>query len=132
MTQSAYLATDSLEDGVMAVLRFGDGLLAHVHAAFTTRNAVTGFEILGSDGSLIARDVMSVQPTGTLVLRDSHGEHPVEVVHENLYARGVSLFEAALRGQGSPAATGDDGLRSLAGALAVAESGRTGSVVRIA
>ena len=38
MTQSAYLATDGLEDGVMAVLRFGDGLLAHVHAAYTTQH----------------------------------------------------------------------------------------------
>jgi 1,5-anhydro-D-fructose reductase (1,5-anhydro-D-mannitol-forming) len=131
MTQSAYLATEGLEDGVMAVLRFADGLLAHVHAAYTTRNTVTGFEILGDRGSLVARDVLTVQPVGTITLRDADGERPVEVAQENLYARGVSLFGAALRGQGSPAASGEDGVRSLAAALAVAESARTGQRVPI-
>lgn len=131
MTQSAYLATDGLEDGVMAVLRFDDGLLAHVHAAYTTRNTVTGFEILGDQGSLLARDVMTVQPVGSVVLRDANGERPVEVAHESLYARGVSSFCAAVRGVGVPAATGDDGLRSLAVALAVAESARSGQCVRV-
>jgi 1,5-anhydro-D-fructose reductase (1,5-anhydro-D-mannitol-forming) len=132
MTQSAYLATEGLEDGVMAVLRFSDGLLAHVHAAYTTRNTVTGFEILGDQGSLVARDVMTVQPVGSVMLRTADGERPVEVAQENLYARGVALFGSALRGTGAPAATGEDGVRSLAAALAVAESAQSGQRVSIA
>jgi 1,5-anhydro-D-fructose reductase (1,5-anhydro-D-mannitol-forming) len=36
-----------------------------------------------------------------------------------------------VRGQGEPAATALDGIRSLAAALAVAEACRTGSLVRI-
>ncbi len=132
MTQSAYLATEGLEDGVMAVLRFSDGLLAHVHAAYTTRNTVTGFEILGDQGSLVARDVMTVQPVGSVILRDADGERPVELAQENLYARGVALFASALRGKGAPAATGEDGLRSLAAALAVAASAESGQRVLIA
>ena len=131
MTQSAYLATEGLEDGVMAVLRFADGLLAHVHAAYTTRNTVTGFEILGDQGSLVARDVMTVQPVGSVTLRDADGERPVELAQENLYARGVSLFGEAVRGKGVPSASGEDGVRSLAAALAVAESARTGQRVLI-
>lgn len=132
MTQSAYLATGGLEDGVMAVLRFSDGLLAHVHAAFTARNAVTGFEILGDQGSLVASDVMTVRPVGSITLRDADGDRPVEVPHENLYARGVELFGSALRGNGSPAASGEDGMRSLAVALAVAESAQTGQRATVA
>jgi len=131
MTQSAYLGTDGVEDGVMAVLRFDDGLLAHVHAAYTTRNAVTGFEILGDQGSLLARDVMSVAPTGTVILRDAAGERPVPIEHESLYARGVALFCAAMKGSGQPAATGHDGLRSLEVSLAVAHSARSGAVVTL-
>jgi 1,5-anhydro-D-fructose reductase (1,5-anhydro-D-mannitol-forming) len=131
MTQSAYLATEGLEDGVMAVMRFADGLLAHVHAAYTTRNTLTGFEILGDRGSLVARDVMTVQPVGSVTLRDPAGERPVELAQENLYARGVALFGEALRGKGAPAATGEDGVRSLAAALAVAESARSGRLVPI-
>lgn len=132
MTQSAYLATEGLEDGVMAVLRFSDGLLANVHAAYTTRNTVTGFEILGDQGSLVARDVMTVQPVGSIMLRDADGERPVELAQENLYARGVALFGSALHGKGAPAASGEDGVRSLSAALAVAKSAQSGQRVLIA
>lgn len=127
MTQSAYLATDGLEDGVMAVLRMDGGVLAHIHAAYTTRNTVTGFEILGDQGSLEARDVMGVQPVGTVTLRNGDGVRDVPIAHENLYARGVRLFGEAVRGAGNPAASGDDGLRSLAAALAIARSGQSGA-----
>ena len=41
------------------------------------------------------------------------------VGHENLYERSVRLFNAAVRGEGAPAATAEDGLRSLQVALAV-------------
>lgn len=103
-----------------------------MHAAYTTRNTVTGFEVLGDQGSLVARDVMTVQPVGGVTLRDAAGERSVDVAHENLYARGVAQFCAAVRGQGAPVADGDDGVRSLAAAMTVAESARTGQRLRIA
>jgi len=53
------------------------------------------------------------------------------VQHEGLYVRGVAAFCAALKGQGEPAATALDGIRSLAAALAVAEACRTGALVRV-
>lgn len=129
--QSAYLASDGLEDGAMAILRFDSGTLAHVHAAYTTRHGLTGFEIVGDEGSLIASDVMTVQPVGTVLLRDAKGQREVPVEHENLYARGVARFGQAVRGQGAPAASGEDGVKSLAVALAVAEAARTRRAVSI-
>ena len=131
MGQSAYLATDGLEDGAMAVLRMSGGVLAHLHAAYTTRHAVTSFEILGEQGSLEARDVMGVQPVGTVVLRNGDGTREVPVAHESLYARGVALFSDAVRGRGAPAASGEDGVRSLAGALAIARSVKSGKAEAI-
>jgi 1,5-anhydro-D-fructose reductase (1,5-anhydro-D-mannitol-forming) len=130
--QSAYLATDGLEDGAMAVLRLDSGVLAHVHAAYTARHGLTGFELVGDEASLIASDVMTVHPVGTIVLRDAKGQHDVPVEHENLYARGVARFGAAVRGEGEPTASGEDGVKSLAAALAVAEAARTGRSVRVA
>ena len=50
---------------------------------------------------------------------------------EDLYTRSVRFFNAAILGQGSPAATGHDGIRSLATALAVAESAATGRTIAI-
>jgi 1,5-anhydro-D-fructose reductase (1,5-anhydro-D-mannitol-forming) len=130
-TQSTALAQQGLEDGMMAVLRFDNGLLAQIHDAFTVQHAGTGLEIHGERGSLIGRNVMTQRPVGEILLRTSEGESSVPLRHEDLYQRGVAAFCAALRGEGQPAATGEDGVRSLATALAIAEACRTGRAVRI-
>jgi 1,5-anhydro-D-fructose reductase (1,5-anhydro-D-mannitol-forming) len=132
MTPAASMARDGLEDGVMAVLRFDNGVLAQLHDAFTVKYAGTGIEVHGDAGSIVARDVMTQRPVGEVVLRNADGERVVEVAQEGLYARGVSAFAAAIRGDGEPAATAEDGLRSLATALAVLEACRTGTSVPVA
>jgi 1,5-anhydro-D-fructose reductase (1,5-anhydro-D-mannitol-forming) len=132
MSQSAAMASAGLEDGVMAVLRFDNGVLAQLHDAFTVRHAGTGIELHGEQGSIVGRNVMTQQPVGEVVLRTAAGEQGVPVDHENLYVRGVAAFCAAIRGEGAPAATAEDGVRSLAAALAVAEACRTGATVRVA
>ena len=74
---------------------------------------------------------MTQRPIGQVALRTSQGETNVPVVHENLYARGLHAFVAAVRGEGAPAASGEDGVRSLATALAVLEASRSGRRVEI-
>lgn len=132
MTQSASMAREGLEDGVMAVLRFDNGVLAQLHDAFTVKHAGTGIEIHGEAGSIVGRNVMTQQPVGDVTLRTAAGEQAVAVEHENLYVRGVAAFCAALRSDGAPAASAEDGVRSLAAALAVAQACRTGAAVRVA
>ena len=131
LSQQANMASGNLEDGVMAVLRFDNGVLAQLHDAFTVKYAGTGLEVHGSEGSIIARDVMTQRAIGEITLRTAEGERPISVVHENLYARGLAAFNAAVRGEGQPAATGEDGVRSLATALATLESTRTGQRVAV-
>jgi 1,5-anhydro-D-fructose reductase (1,5-anhydro-D-mannitol-forming) len=132
MVQSSGMAQAGLEDGVMAVLRFDNGVLAQLHDAFTVAHAGTGIEFHGEQGSIFGRNVMTQQPIGEVVLRTAAGEQVVPVEHENLYVRGVAGFCAAMRGEGEPAASAEDGVRSLAAALAVAEACRSGRAVRIA
>jgi 1,5-anhydro-D-fructose reductase (1,5-anhydro-D-mannitol-forming) len=131
LSQSTAMVRDGLEDGVMAVLRFDNGVLAQLHDAFTVRHAGTGIEIHGEQGTIVGRNVMTQQPIGEIVLRTAAGEQTVPVAHENLYERGVAAFCAAMRGEGAPAATAEDGVRSLATALAVQEACRTGSATRV-
>jgi len=59
-------------------------------------------------------------------LRTASGESQIPIEHENLYERAVRAFAAAMAGSGAPSASGEDGVRSLATALAVLESSRTG------
>jgi 1,5-anhydro-D-fructose reductase (1,5-anhydro-D-mannitol-forming) len=131
MSHAAGMAAAGLEDGAMSVLRFRSGLLAQLHEAFTVRFAGTGFEVHGTEGSLVARNVMTQRPVGEVSLRTAEGETALPMGHESLYERGVRLFNAAVRGEGRPAATGEDGVWSLATALAVREAAASGRPVRI-
>lgn len=126
MSQSASMAKEGLEDGVMAVLRFANGVVAQVHDAFTVKHAGNGIEYHGEAGSIIGRNVMTQQPVGEVLLRNADGEQLVAIEHESLYARGMTAFCAAMQGKGEPAATAEDGVKSLVGALAVVHACHSG------
>ncbi|MEI9419853.1 Gfo/Idh/MocA family oxidoreductase [Mesorhizobium sp. Cs1299R1N1] len=130
-TQSAGMAGSGLEDGAMCIWRFESGLIAQSHEGFTTRFAGTGFEVHGSQGSLIARNVMTQKPVGSVLLRTASGEEELSFDRENLYVRSVDRFHAAIRGEGQPSATGEDGIWSLAAAEAALQSANSGRAVKI-
>ena len=113
----------------------GDGADAtlHLHDAFTTPHARTAFEVFGTAASALATDAMSQTPDGEVVLRRADREEVLVDVgeRENLYVRGLRAFAEAVAGHGEPPCTGEDGVRSLAGALAVTESLMTGRRVSL-
>ncbi|TIT46554.1 MAG: Gfo/Idh/MocA family oxidoreductase, partial [Mesorhizobium sp.] len=130
-TQSAGMAGSGLEDGAMCIWRFKSGLIAQSHEGFTTRFADTGFEVHGSQGSLIARNVMTQKPVGTVTLRTAGGEEELSFDRDNLYVRSVGRFHAAIRGEDQPSATGEDGIWSLTAAEAALQSANSGRAVKI-
>ena len=131
MTQTAGMGEGGIEDGVMSVVSFDSGLIVQMHEGFSVEFAGTGLEIHGTQGSLFGKDIMTQQPVGSVTLRNADGEAEIVVEPENLYARGVRLFAKAIRGEGKPHASGEDGFRSLALALAVSEAAQTGKRVKI-
>jgi 1,5-anhydro-D-fructose reductase (1,5-anhydro-D-mannitol-forming) len=130
-TQSAGLGESGIEDGVMGVIRFQSGVLAQFHDAFTTKYPNTGFEVHGTEGSLIGSNVMTQQPIGEVLLRTAKGEELLPTVPENLYERSVRNFVAAIAGKGQPSATGEDGVKSMAVAVAALKSAKTGKAVLV-
>ncbi|RFZ87179.1 gfo/Idh/MocA family oxidoreductase [Shinella sp. WSJ-2] len=130
--QAGGMGKAGLEDAVMGVLRFENGVIAQFHDGFTTKFAETGLEIHGSEGSLIGRNVMTQRPIGTVTLRDASGEQDLPLDPRNLYETALAAFHAAVDGNGKPSATGEDGIWSLATGLAVVEAARTGGTVKIA
>lgn len=131
LSQSGGMGMRGLEDGVMGVLRFKSGVIAQFHDAFTTKFAETGFEVHGTEGSLIARNVMTQKPVGSVVLRNAEGERELPLGQHNLYEAALSAFHNAVAGNGAPAASGEDGVWSLATGLAVAKSAATGAAIAI-
>ena len=130
-TQSAGMTAGGLEDGAMCIWRFASGLIAQSHEGFTTKFAGTGFEVHGSEGSIIASNVMTQKPGGSVLLRTAKGEEELHFDREDLYTRSLRQFHAAIRGEGQPSATGEDGVWSLAAAEAALQSAKSGKAVRI-
>jgi 1,5-anhydro-D-fructose reductase (1,5-anhydro-D-mannitol-forming) len=117
-----------LVDTVMGVMRMRSGALVQFHDAFTIKHMPTGFEVHGTEGSLVARNCMTQLPVGELTLRRGTEETVIDDFDRgDLYARSVRNFMSAVNGTGQPSATAADGLWSLATALAVAESSGTGT-----
>ena len=67
------------EDAVVSALRYEGEVLVQTHDAFTVAYAGTGLQVHGSDGSILATDVMTQEPIGHVVLRTSAGEREVPV-----------------------------------------------------
>ena len=127
LSQHAGMATDdAVEDGNMAVFRFDNDLIAQVHTAFTVKYAGDGIEVHGSKGSLKLDNVLGREPSGPVILRNADGEQKLELEQYPLDDKTIRLFVDAVNGQGEPGATGEDGERSVAAALACLESAQTG------
>lgn len=131
LSQYFGMSASTVEDGSMAVFRFDNGVIAQVHTAFTVPYAGNGFEVHGTEGSLIAKNVMHPAAQPEVILRTANGEQLLALEANEVYGAGVARFVAAIQGKDTPAASGEDGLRSLAGALACLESARTGQKVAI-
>jgi 1,5-anhydro-D-fructose reductase (1,5-anhydro-D-mannitol-forming) len=120
-----------VEDSAMSVWRMPSGAMVQTHEGFTIRHAGTSFEVHGTKGSIVARNVMTQQPVGEITLRSDTGEESVPFSDHNLYQRAVGLFADACAGKGAPSATGVDGVKSLAVAAAVKQAAASGQRVTV-
>jgi len=122
---------DLVEDEAMSVWRYPSGVLAYTHESFATPHAGHGIEIHGSEGSLFGESVMSQQPVGKVYLQRNGEREELAVNPHNLYQAGVADFVLAVSEGRAPACDGIAGTRSLAVALAVLESARSGKKVNV-
>jgi 1,5-anhydro-D-fructose reductase (1,5-anhydro-D-mannitol-forming) len=118
---------DGVEDSAMSVWTMPSGAMVMSHESFTHPFADSGLEVHGTEGSIFARGVMTQEPVGEIALVTAAGREDVAFPGHGLYVQGLSDFVRACRGEGSPAATGWDGVKSLAVALAVRDAARTGT-----
>ncbi|HEY0790185.1 MAG TPA: Gfo/Idh/MocA family oxidoreductase [Chthoniobacterales bacterium] len=100
------------------------------------RNAIThapaSLEVHGTEGSLFGYGIMTQKPTGDLYLQRGTERTNVDLgKREGLYEHAVRHFNQAVKGSGGPFATGVDGVKSLAVALAAKASAACGKRVRV-
>jgi 1,5-anhydro-D-fructose reductase (1,5-anhydro-D-mannitol-forming) len=68
---------------------------------------------------------MTQRSVGDVVLRTATGEEHLPVDRTNLYEHALAAFHAAIAGRGQPAASGEDGVRSMAVGVAALQSAAT-------
>lgn len=122
---------EGVEDSAMSVWTMPSGAMVMSHESFTHPFAGSGFEVHGTEGSIFARGVMTQRPMGEIELVTKAGREIVPYPAHDLYVQGVGEFVAATQGKGQPAATGWDGVKSLAVALAVREAAASGKRLTI-
>lgn len=123
----AGLGQGQVEDSAMSVIEFSSGALAQTHESFCAPHAVTRLHVLGTAGSLYAEGSLTQAGSGLLWLRHADGEREIETPAVDLYEVGFGAFVRACAGEGQPLATGADGARAMATALAGLASARSGS-----
>lgn len=123
----AGLGQGEVEDSAMSVIEFSSGALAQTHESFCAPHSKTRLHVLGTAGNLYAEGTLTQAGTGRLWLRDADGEREITAPAVDLYEVGFGAFVRACAGEGQPLATGADGARAMATALAGLASARSGS-----
>lgn len=118
---------EGVEDSVMTSWVMPSGIMVQAHASFTHQFAETGIEFYGTKGSIRGRGIMTQRPVGSIELVDANGSKSISFSAHNLYERSARLFADAIAGKGQPAASGIDGLKSLAVSLAVSDAAESGT-----
>ncbi|MEJ4046884.1 Gfo/Idh/MocA family protein [Erwinia sp. SLM-02] len=131
MAQDGLLSQSGSVETVMGTLRFSKGTLVSFFDSFTARNFETSIDVIGTQGTLRARNILTQNPVGEVTLHNRHGSEPLAIEHASLYERGLASFRDAIFNGGQPAASGDDGRQSLAVSLAVVKAVSSGITVHI-
>ena len=131
MGRSSASMAGGVNDSIMTTFRFDGGALASLYADFNAVQGRTRIEIHGNEGSIFGSDVLGKTPhhRGRVWLRLGDRDEEISVEsQDSRYLLGINRFHGAILGNGPPACTGLDGLRSLAmilAAEAAAASGKT-------
>ncbi len=135
-SQASWNTTGAV-DSAMNLLRYppagGGDRLASTHDSFTVAGPETALEILGDEGAISIGDAMTQRTAGSVHLHAGGSTRPIDVdTSRDLYQILLTAFVSAMRGEGRPTVTGEEGLGALKVALAAEESVRTGLTVNLA
>jgi 1,5-anhydro-D-fructose reductase (1,5-anhydro-D-mannitol-forming) len=122
---------DGLEDSAMSLWRFSSGVIVFTHQGFATPYGEKGIKLLGTQATLKGVSMLDQGAPGTLEMMSAQGSQVTQMQDQNLYTEVLTQFHRALRGEPTHMADGDAGLKSLAVALAILESAKSGEAVPV-
>ncbi len=116
-----------VEDSAMSIWTMPSGAMVFSHDSFNHPHAASGVEVHGTEGSILAQGIMAQEPVGRIELVTAEGSANVPFDKAGIYETAVREFESAVAHGSAPAATGEDGLKSLQVAEAVRRAAETGT-----
>jgi 1,5-anhydro-D-fructose reductase (1,5-anhydro-D-mannitol-forming) len=122
LVQNHGMAAKGLDDSCMSLFEFEDQILAQVHVSFVAKYAETRLFVLGTEGNISAQGSLSQSGAAKVWLTDANGSQEIAVKQRNLYVPTVQAFVDACAAKGQVLASGEDGLRSMAAALATLQA----------
>ena len=127
---------EGVEDSLIAVLRFDNGVLGIVDTYFSTTAAQNLLEINGAERTLIAQGILSQTPDGVLrVLETDEGAAEyLRIVSDerNVYIAEIEAFAEAVLNDSVPPIPGEEGVWSQRVVEAVYQSAESGRMVNVA
>ncbi len=121
-----------VEDAALGVMAFEGGLLASFYDAYNVADAGSSLEVHGSAGSIVIEEALDERLIARGRLRKDGEQRTLDAGEPiDLYEYGLRRFAKAVAGVGSPAASGEDGLRSLAVAAAIQRATTTRGTVAV-
>jgi len=119
--------TKSVAEDVQTTVRLAQhNVLFHLHDSFLIPHHTTSIEVYGSAGTLVARNVFEDTADSQLWLVRNEQITPLlatsPVTSPTPYWLSIYRFNQAVRGHTTPLATANDGMASLAIALAIHQS----------
>jgi 1,5-anhydro-D-fructose reductase (1,5-anhydro-D-mannitol-forming) len=130
-TSNNGISAKGIEDGAAIIAETASGLTVEITESFAVEHARTSLELHGTKASVFADDVLLARPGGKLELSVKGERTEIPIEHENAYPRVIATFAAAVRGDGRPLVTGEDGLASLRFAIAAQTAAQSHRVVDI-
>lgn len=131
MTSNSGISAPGIEDGVAAIARTQSGLLVQITESFAVPHARTSLELHGTKASVLCEDILLQRAGGKLELVVNGERQAIPVEHENAYPRVIAAFNDAIRGNGRPVVSGEDGLASLRLAIAARTAAETGQLITV-
>lgn len=120
-----------IEGAVVGTMKMDDELLVSFGDSYSRLPALSRLELHGEEGCLCAHGVLEGSPRAGLAFHRDERLVTLDVPCDP-YRRTVARFADAIRGDGEPAATGVDGLRSLEVALALRTAVAEGRSITVA
>ncbi|MGK3958910.1 Gfo/Idh/MocA family protein [Arthrobacter sp. R4] len=115
------------EDAASASIQYEDEVLVDFQDSFTLPYSASYIEVSGDKGTVTGYDVMTPEPTGTVVMTNGSGRREIPVAdRRHTYDITLAAFKSSIHGGSRPIVDGVDAMNTLAISLAILRSASLG------